>query len=233
MLCGVLLLGGCSKAELFTGLNEREANEMVAIAGAQGFSAEKSTKDNGKTWTLVAPKSQFPQEVALFQARGYPRERFESLGQIFKKQGFVSSPTEERARLMYGLSQEITRTLTDLDGVIDARVHISVPESDPLSETVKPSSASVLLRYDPSYDLASQVASVKALVVNSVDGLPYEKVTVLLAPVRLPPPAPARPNIAAVGAPALLAAAAVGGVLGFGLWRRERRKRVGGRELTT
>jgi type III secretion protein J len=230
-LAGVSL-AACSRAELYTGLNEKEANEMVAVVQNAGFTASKMSKDNGKTWTIVAPKEQFPQEVALLQARGYPRERYESLGDVFKKSGFVSSPTEERARLMYGLSQEISKTLTELDGVVDARVQIAVPESDPLSDTPKPSSASVLIKYDPAYDLSSQTGSIKALVVNSVEGLPYDKVTVLLSPVHAPPPKAQTSTAASIGAPALAAVAVLGGAAGFGLWRRQRRKKVGGRELT-
>ncbi len=224
-------LAGCSRADLYTGLNEKEANEMVAVVQNAGFSASKTTKDNGKTWTISAPKDQFPQEVALLQARGYPRERFESLGEVFKKQGFVSSPTEERARLMYGLSQEISRTLTELDGVVDARVQIAVPESDPLSDTPKPSSASVLIKYDPAYDLQSQVGSIKALVVNSVEGLPYDKVTVMLSQVHAPPPKAAPSTAASIGAPALAVVAVLGGAAGFGLWRQRRRKKGASREL--
>ncbi len=226
-----VLASGCSRAELFTGLTEKEANEMVSVVQSGGFTASKTTKDSGKTWTIVAPTGQFPQEVALLQARGYPRERFQSLGDVFKKQGFVSSPTEEHARLTYGLSQELAHTLTDIDGVVDARVHIAIPEADPLSETVKPSSASVFIKYDPAVDLNSQVGSIKALVVNGIEGLPYDKVTVVLSPVRAPPAAPRPPTVAAVGAPALAAVAVMGGALGFGFWRLQRRKRGGGREL--
>ena len=225
-------LAGCgNRAELYTGLDEHEANEMVAIVHGQGFTATKSTKDNGKTWTLSAPKDQLAPEVALLQARGYPRDHYESLGDVFKKQGFVSSPTEERARMMYGLSQEIAHTLTEIDGVVDARVHIAMPEDDPLAETPKPSSASVLIKYDPSYDLNSQVGSIKALVVNSVEGLPYDKVTVLLTPVHIPTTAPPSRNAASLELPAILLVAALGGAGGFTLWRRQRRKTPTGREV--
>ncbi len=229
----VAALAGCSRAQLFTGLTEREANEMMAVVQSSGLSAIKSSKDNGKTWTLEAPQGQFAQEVALLQARGYPHERYESLGDVFKKQGFVSSPTEEHARLTYGMQQELERTLTDIDGVVDARVHIAMPQADPLSDTPKPSSASVFIKYDPSVDLSSQVASIKSLVVNGVEGLPYDKVTVVLSPVRAMPAPPRPPTVAAVGAPVLLLVAAAGGVAGAGLWRLQRRRRGRGRELTT
>ena len=221
---------GCSRSQLYTGLTEREANEMVAVVQQAGFTASKSTKDHGKTWTLDAPSSQFPQEVALLQARGYPRERFQSLGDVFKKQGFVSSPLEEHARLMFGLEQELSRTLTDIDGVVDARVHLAVPQADPLNDAVKPSSASVFIKYDPSVDLNAQVGSIKALVVNSIEGLPYDRVTVVLSPVRVAAVAPSAPAVPAFGLPALAAVAVLGGAAGFGVWRLRRRRRTG-REL--
>lgn len=223
-------LAGCNRSQLYTGLTEREANEMVAVVQQGGFSASKSTKDHGKTWTLEAPSSQFPQEVALLQARGYPRERFQSLGDVFKKQGFVSSPLEEHARLMFGLEQELSRTLTDIDGVVDARVHLAVPQADPLSDVVKPSSASVFIKYDPSVDLNAQVGSIKALVVNSIEGLPYDRVTVVLSPERTVAAAPKAPEAASVGLPALAGVAVLGGAAGFGVWRLRRRRR-NGREL--
>ena len=226
-----LMLASCSQAQLYTGLTEKEANEMVAVVQAAGFSATKTTTDNGKTWTLTAPKNQFPQEVALLQARGYPRERYESLGEVFKKQGFVSSPTEEHARFTYGLQQELAKTLTDIDGVVDARVHIAIPESDPLSDQVKPTSASVFIKYDPSVDLNSQVGSIKALVVNGVEGLPYDKVTVVLSPVKAIPMAGRPPAAFPIGAPLIGGVAILGGLSGFALWRLQRRRKGAGREV--
>jgi type III secretion protein J len=230
LAAAAVLLAGCQRAELYTGLNEREANEMVAVVEGAGFTASKSTPDNGKTWTLDAPKGEFPQEVALLQARGYPRDRYESLGDVFKKQGFVSSPTEERARMMFGLSQELSHTISEIDGVVDARVHLAMPQDDPLADTQKPASASVFIKYDPSVDLTSQIGSIKALVVNSIEGLPYDKVTVVLSAAHPIQPAPRQASLANLGLPALLGCAVIGGAAGFGLWRRNRR-RSASREL--
>jgi type III secretion protein J len=228
---GGLLLAGCQRAELYTGLTEREANDMVAVVQGAGFSAAKTSSDNGKTWTLSAPKGQFPQEVALLQARGYPRDRYENLGEVFKKQGFVSSPTEERARMMFGLSQELSHTLSEIDGVVDARVMLAMPQADPLADTQKPSSASVFIKYDPSVDLTSQVGSIKALVVNSIEGLPYDKVTVVLSPAHPIQPVVRHTSFAALGLPALLGVAALGGAAGFEVWRRSRRRTGVSKEL--
>ena len=54
-------------------------------------------------------------------------------------------------------------------------------QSDPLAEDKPPSSASVFIKHRPDYDISSQTGSIKALVVNSIEGLPYDKVTVTLS----------------------------------------------------
>lgn len=205
-----LLMSACAEKELYGGLSEKEANEMVAVLQSAGVSASKASKD-GKIWSLQTDADDFPKAVAVLHDQGYPRDRFESLGEVFKKEGFVSSPMEQRARLMYGLSQELSQTISSIDGVVQARVHIAVPEADPLSEEPKPSSASVFIRHSPDVDLSSQVGSIKALVTNSIEGLPYDRVTVVLFPARpvaTPPPTPAK----SLTAPLLAILAAIVGV---------------------
>ena len=80
--------------------------------------------------------------------------------------------------LLYALSQELSRTVSAIDGVVVARVHLAIPEQRPLSEQRSPSSASVFIKHKPGSQVVSKAASIKALIVNSVEGLPYENVTV-------------------------------------------------------
>jgi len=135
----------------------------------------------------------------------------------------VSSPLEERARLIYGLSQELSQTVSSIDGVVEARVHLAMPEADPLAETQKPSSASVFIKHDPQVDLTDRVGAIKALVVNSVEGLPYDRVTVVLVPAR-PLVLPERKMaLAQAGAPGAAVLAGLAGLAAFEAWRRRRR----------
>ena len=118
---------------------------------------------------------------------GLPHENYDSLGTVFKKEGFTSTPLEERARLIYGLSQELSRTISEIDGVVQARVHLTMPEADPLSREAKPSAASVFVKYRTGFDLRSQTAAIKALVTNGIDGLTYERVSVVMVPAQALP----------------------------------------------
>lgn len=175
----LLVLAGCKEASLYTALSEQEANEMVALLHKAGLPASKiSGKDN--SFSVATEKDRFADAVELLQANGLPRRRFESLGDVFNDEGFVSSNTSQRARYMYALSQEISNTISSIDGVIKARVHLAVPERDPLSDVQVQSSASVFIKHRADVDLSSQVSQIKALVINGLENLPYENVTVAL-----------------------------------------------------
>jgi len=188
----LLLLTGCGEKVLYSSLSEQEANAMVAVLYNEGIAAEKQgTIDEG--FSVLTAKQSFSRAVELLRSNGYPRNKFESLGDVFKKEGFVSSPLEERARLNYAQSQELAKTLESIDGVILARVHLAVPKKDPLSEDAKPASASIFIKHQRGIKLGERESQIKALIVNSIEGLPYENVTVAMFPSE-PSPMPNKPS---------------------------------------
>ncbi|WP_157265952.1 type III secretion system inner membrane ring lipoprotein SctJ [Azohydromonas aeria] len=223
------LLAGCNDQELYGQLSERQANEMVAVLRSAGIEAEK--QGQAGVFSIRTARDDFPAAVRALSAQGYPRAEFDSMGTIFKREGFVSSPLEERARLVHAMSQEIANTLTSIDGVVQARVHLVMPERHPLADKAVPAAASVFIKHRPDKDMTAQVAQIKALVVNGIEGLPYDNVTVALFPAEeLPAARPAAASAAAGAAraasPVPLLAGGVGGVLLLGggglLWLRRR-----------
>ena len=118
-------------------------------------------------------------------ARGLPRPPYQSMGEIFKKEGLISSPVEERARMIYALSQELSHTISKIDGVLYAHVQVVLPEPGDFGTAGNASSAAVFIKYDDSVSLDAVVPQVRRLVANSIPGLTYENVSVILVPSAL------------------------------------------------
>ena len=174
------LLAGC-RSELYTNITEPEANEMVAVLAASGMRSAKVSPD-GKAWSVMVEESDIPKALEALRAQGLPRDRTQSLGDIFKKEGLVSTPSEERIRFIYAMSQELSHTLAQIDGVITARVHVVIPANDPLAERIGPSSASVFIKHRPSLNTKLISTAVKTLVQRSIEGLSYENISVVFFP---------------------------------------------------
>jgi type III secretion protein J len=181
MLLALVALTACGRAELYSDLSERDANEMIAVLRAAGVDASKRSAGNAR-WSLHVADSQFVDAVSTLGEQGLPRAEFAEMGELFRRQGFVSTPLEERARYVFGLEQELSRTLSSVDGVLLARVHLAVPERAPMSDQARPSSASVFIKHRAGLDMSEEVTRIRGLVVNSVEGLVYDNVSVALFP---------------------------------------------------
>jgi type III secretion protein J len=175
-----LLLAGCDKeATLHSGLGERQANLVMAALLDAGITCRKTPGEEG-TWNVLCSEAKFAQAVNLLERQGLPHEPRQGIGEVFKKTGMISSPSEERIRFMDALAQDIARTISMIDGVVDARVHVVLPENDPFARNSLPSSAAVAIRSRWNADITDLVPSVKALVKNAIEGLQYEKIQVTI-----------------------------------------------------
>jgi type III secretion protein J len=181
VLLVALLLSAC-EAELYNNLDQRQANEMIATLQQRGIAAQRVPVKGGQ-YTVVVDKGRFAESIAILKEAGLPKQEFQNMGQVFKKDGLVSSPMQERAQMIFALSQELSRTVSEIDGVLSARVHLVLPENDPLRQQLVPSSASVFIRHRSNMPVGNLVPQVKMLVANGVAGLSYDKVSVVLVPV--------------------------------------------------
>lgn len=169
------LLCSC-KSELYSRVSERDANEILATLYSAGIHAGKSTRDE-KTWSVDVDGQDLQRALQIVAERGLPREQFANTGDLFKKEGLISTPSEERIRYIYAVSQELSNTLSQIDGVISARVHPVIPANDPLASQIRPSSASVFIKYRHDANLEVMAPAIKNLVMHSIEGLGYENIS--------------------------------------------------------
>jgi type III secretion protein J len=240
----LLLLTACSsKIPLYSALSEHDADDMLALLEQSGINADKVVGKTGAS--LLVSSDKVPQAMGLLDAAGLPRPTYATMADLFAKQGLISSPTEENIRYLYGVTQELSLTLSQIDGVVGARVHVVLPDNSPVGDQIAPSSAAVLIRYAPNTPVDELVPKIKQLVVNSIQGLTYDRVSVILVknvpiiPVSAPVAPRSQPGAASLlagGAPLwLLIGAGVGlislignGVLAIVLFRRNFARRATG-----
>lgn len=183
MLVAICAIGlSACDTELYNKLDQRQANEIVATLFRAGIPAQRVVDKDGQ-YTVNVDESRFAEAVTILKDKGLPKQEFATLGEVFKNDGIVSSPVQERAQMIYALSQELAKTVSDIDGVLSARVHLVLPQNDPLRQELIPSSASVFLRHISTVPMMDRVPQIKQLVANGIAGLSYDKVSVVPVPV--------------------------------------------------
>lgn len=181
MLClAGVLLAGCGKVVLYAKLPEQEGNEMLGLLLDQGIDGEKRPEKDDMVGLYVS-SDQLSAAIDLLKRHGYPREQFSTISDIFASDKLISTPFEDHTRYLYGLSQEMAETLSQLDGVVTTRVHLVLPDSSD-EDAPQTASASVFIKHNPSHRLDSYIPQIKSIVSSGIAELPYEAVTVALFP---------------------------------------------------
>jgi flagellar M-ring protein FliF len=110
---------------------------------------------------------------------GLPRGGGVVGNEIFDKHDFTATDFTQHMNYRRALEGELTRTIDQLDGVLETRVHLALPEKQLFSEKEEPATGSVVLHLRPGYELDGQrVAGIVHLVSSAVEGLKPENVTV-------------------------------------------------------
>lgn len=180
MMLLAFALGGCAdKIEFIASMPEIEANEIIGALQKVGIDSRKISGKEGMVGLTLEAKD-VSRANDVLRAQGLPRERFVGMGQIFKKEGLISSPMEERARYLYALSQELSASISQIDGVVAADVHVVLPERGRPGETPTPATAAVFIKHQAGYNLETVLPQVKKLVASSIPNLTTDRVTVVL-----------------------------------------------------
>ena len=191
LLLACLALAGCSGSALYSNLEEQQANQVMAALLGAGIKADKTLSTDKKGWEVRIAEGDFPRAMAVLHSKGLPRRQSFTMGEIFKKEGFATSATQEKALYVFGLEESMRQKLLKIDGVVDAAVSIALPDRDPLGGDTADSSASVFIYQAPGTDLRDRETDLKVGVKDSIEGLDdVNKVTIKFFTVggAAPPP---------------------------------------------
>jgi type III secretion protein J len=164
-------MSGCAErtnTELYRSLPETEANRLVAFLDAHSIKAVKLAGREGVA--VLVSAATLPLAARLTTDAGLPREQYKGFGTVFQKDGLVSSPLEERARMMFAISQQLESMLMQIDGVVEAKVSVVLPERRSGRYTELPSAA-VMIKHLEALDTTLLAWKINRMVASSVPGL--------------------------------------------------------------
>lgn len=185
-LFGALLWTACADVPVVQGVPEIEANRVVGTLDQSGIASRKETDENAgsgpSTFRVNVGVDEVARAVGVLNAVALPRHEEPGFAETFGAQAsLVQSASEERARAAQAIAGELARTIESMDGVLDARVHLSLADMRdlPLEGGTPPrSSASVLVRFAGARAPYDEEA-LRHLVAGAVSGMRAEEVTVM------------------------------------------------------
>ena len=136
-------------------------------------------KLDGASGAITVPADRVHDARLKLAGQGLP-EGDGGFAVMSKDPGFGVSQFMEGARYQHALETELARTISNLQAIEGARVHLALPRQSAFVRDRRPPSASVFLQMKPGRRLESeQVTAIVNLVASSIPELEAEQVTVV------------------------------------------------------
>ncbi len=133
---------------------------------------------NGGT-TILVPEPNLDELRLQLASEGLP-ERGRLGFELFDQSNFGATEFAEQVTFQRALEGELGRTITSLEEVKTARVHLTLPKRSVFLDSRQPAKASVVLELMPSAELTPEkTRAITKLVGSAVQDLPPEAVVVI------------------------------------------------------
>jgi flagellar M-ring protein FliF len=159
---------------VFTGLSDKDGGAVIAQLTTLGVPYRNEPGGN-----ILVPASQVYDIRMKLASAGLPKGSTSGF-ELMDKSSIGQTQFNERLNFQRGLEGELTRTITALADVADARVHLAMPQQNGFFREQQKPSASVMLTLRGGHTLdRAQVAGIVHLVSASVPELNPKAVSVL------------------------------------------------------
>lgn len=164
-------------SNLYTGLEASEAAGVVKSLEQSGIDVKLSSDGS----VVSIPSGQFARARMALAENGLPSAGSPGW-ELFDNTGNTINSEQQKVNKLRAIQGELSRTITTIDGIHDARVHVVLPEREAFSREAPTPTASVLIRTAPSFVFEKKNAiAIRALVSSSVQNLAASKVTIMTA----------------------------------------------------
>jgi len=160
---------------IYNNLDLRDAANVVTQLKA--LKIPYQTRESGRS--IAVPKDKADDARLGLAEKNLPTGG--SVGwEIFDTSKLGTTDFDRRIQFIRALSGELSRTISRIDSVQDARIQIVIPETTLFEVTKVPVTASVLLQIKPGRKLTrEQINGIVRLVANSVENLRPENVSIV------------------------------------------------------
>lgn len=162
---------------LYSHMNNKDSGDVVEALQRQNIPFKL---DENSGLVLVDASKVHEARIRL-AGEGLPTGSTTGFASLLDKDSvFGTSQFIERARYIHALEGELEKTISSIDHIKSARVHLAVPKQTAFIKDKKEPSASVFVDIYGGYRLESeQVSSITHLVASSIQGLSADHVTVI------------------------------------------------------
>jgi len=183
LLLTIFLLSGCKEEALLNGLDQNQANEVVALLQKNNIAATKRNMAKAGYSVYVGMRD-FSAAVDLMTIYNLPSRPRMEVAEMFPADSLISSPRAEVARIYSAIEQRLEQTLNQINGIVSSRVHVSYDVSNTdAGKQGKPMHVAVLLRYDTAIPAEGNLLNdATRLVKNSFANIDYENISVVMTP---------------------------------------------------
>ena len=161
---------------LYSNLNQLDSSEIISILEQNAIQFKVDTKTGA---LLVTAQDIHTARLKLAEV-GLPNTGSVGFELLDKEQPLGSSQFMEATRYRRGLEGELARTITSLNSVRAARVHLAIPKRSVFVRDAREPRASVFIELYPGRAITpQQVVAMSNLVASSISELSLKNVTIV------------------------------------------------------
>ena len=155
-----------------------EADQQAALEALR--QAEFKPQLDTSTGQITVPANRYHEARIFLASKGLPKAGSTGMDSLKDQSAMTTSQFMEQVRYTTAMEQELARSITAIDTIQSARVHLTMPKQSVFVRDRTPPKASVVVTPYPGRTItASQVQALVNLVASSVPLMATENVAVL------------------------------------------------------
>ena len=164
-----------SYSVLFSNLNDKDGGEIISLLDKMNIPYKFSSSGS----TILIPEDKVYDTRLRIAQQGLPKGGAVGF-ELLDKESFGMSQFNEQINYQRALEGELSRTISIISSIDDARVHLAMPKPSLFVRERKFPSASVALTLLPGRSLSQgQIDAIIHLISSSVPELQADKVTII------------------------------------------------------